>query len=173
MFKNSLMYIWHQQDDLCALVVTPPWLSLQLPRFNATTGAKTHQPYVVPGMLRLPIFVDAASQAVVWHAYAVHSIIRHHGATFHAGHYTVMARGRSDFILDDRPPKKASPQDRDDTSRSMCVLILCDATSTSLSRDLSRADADCSQHGADRSDRIHGEGRNAGCLANFISWKSG
>ena len=155
---QELVDAWHQQDDLCALTAAHSWLSLQLPRFNADTGEKTHQPYIVPRTLRLPTFVDATSQAIERHEYFVYSIIRHHGATFHAGHYTVLVRGSADFLLDDdRPPRKASPQDLDDTSMSMYVLILC-RPSVSLSQALSSAIADYSQHGLDRSGSVHGAG---------------
>ncbi|CAE7703500.1 Pol [Symbiodinium necroappetens] len=106
---EELIDAWHQQDDLCALVVTPPWLSLQLPRFNADTGEKTQQPYIVPGMLRLPVFAEADTQAVAWCNYEVHSIIRHHGPTFRAGHYTVLVRGDTDFLLDDDQQPKSAP----------------------------------------------------------------
>ena len=123
---QELIDAWHQQDDLCALVVTPPWLSLQLPRFNAETGAKTQQPYIVPGMLRLPVFAGSATQAVAWCQYEVCSIIRHHGPTFRAGHYTVLVRGDTDFMLDDdEQPKRVMPEDLDATSISMYVLVLC------------------------------------------------
>ncbi|OLQ10657.1 LINE-1 retrotransposable element ORF2 protein [Symbiodinium microadriaticum] len=122
---EELVDAWHQQEDLCALTAAHLWFSLQLPRFNAATGDKTHQPYAVPGTLSLPTFVDATSQAIERHEYFVHSIIRHHGATFRAGHYTVLVRGSEDFLLDDdHPPRKALPRDLDDTSQSMYVLIM-------------------------------------------------
>ena len=157
---QELVNGWHQQDDLCAIVGNPAWLCLQLPRFDMHSGAKTHHPYVVPGTLDMPVFADAASQAVVWRSYKVHSIIRHHGATFCAGHYTVMVRGSSDFILDDAsPPKQVVPRDLDDTSQSMYLIILCaDAALSTFSRDLSSADAQVQQHGLHGSDSVHREG---------------
>ena len=160
---QELVNAWHQQDDLCAVFGTPSWLCLQLPRFDACEGIKTHQPYIVPGMLNMPTFVDAASQAITWHSYRVCAIIRHHGATFCAGHYTVMVRGSSDFILDDAsPPKQATSQDLDDASRSMYLLILC-ATRNPVtpSRDLSSASSSFVGHGVHRSDSVHGTGKVA------------
>ena len=111
----------------------------------------------------MPVFVDAASQAIAWRSYQVHSIIRHHGATFCAGHYTVMVRGSSDFILDDAsPPKQAVPQDLDDTSQTMYLLVLCaDVAPNIFSRDLSSADASIGRHGIHRPDSAHGEGKIA------------
>ena len=88
---------------VCNLQPLRNGLCLQLPRFHATTGAKTQQPYLVPGMLRMPCFADTTSQAIAWHSFRVCSIIRHHGPSFHAGHYTVLVRecSSSDFVLDD------------------------------------------------------------------------
>ena len=148
---QELITCWHQQDDLCALAATPQWLCLQLPRFHATTGAKTQQPYLVPGMLRMPCFADATSQAVAWHSFRVCSIIRHHGPTFHAGHYTVLVResSSSDFVLDDaEAPKKATAPDYEDTSCSMYVLILCQPSPAPCpSRDHSNVAAADLDHG--------------------------
>ena len=148
---QELITCWHQQDDLCALAATPKWLCLQLPRFHATTGEKTQQPYLVPGMLRMPCFADTTSQAVVWHSFRVCSIIRHHGTTFHAGHYTVLVRDNSssDFVLDDaKAPKKATAPDYEDTSCSMYVLILCQPSPAHCpSRDHSNVAAADLDHG--------------------------
>ncbi|OLP90369.1 hypothetical protein AK812_SmicGene28066 [Symbiodinium microadriaticum] len=36
----------------------------------------------------------AMTEAIERHEYFVYSIIRHHGATFHAGHYTVLVRAK-------------------------------------------------------------------------------
>ena len=160
---QELVDAWHQQEDLCALTAAHLWFSLQLPRFNAATGDKTHQPYAVPGTLSLPTFVDATSQAIERHEYFVHSIIRHHGATFRAGHYTVLVRGSEDFLLDDdHPPRKALPRDLDDTSQSMYVLIMCHSSvSLSLSQALSSSIASSvqyGQHGLDGPDSVHGAG---------------
>ena len=41
---QELVNAWHQQDDLCAIVGTPSWLCLQLPRFDVNAGTKTHHP---------------------------------------------------------------------------------------------------------------------------------
>ena len=125
---QELINCWHQQESLHALDVPPPWLFVQLPRFEVISGrvCKTNRPYILAGAVRLPTFSEPGTFQVTWHTYNIACYIRHHGRTPHSGHYTVLVNSRQPYLLDDdRTPAAATAEELEDTSVSAYVLLLC------------------------------------------------
>ena len=134
---QELILHWHRQQSLHAFVEAPAWLHIQLPRFQYEREniIKLHHPFLLPGELQFPVFQDATSMSVAWRSYQVAAIIRHHGDNPRSGHYTVLVRDCSDFVLDDdAEPKIADQGIKDDTSTSMYIVVACRSDSPGVSR---------------------------------------
>ena len=127
---QELINHWHRQASLHALDRPTPWIFLQLPRFVVSEGEiqKTCEPYLLAGLVQLPIFREPGTLGITWHDYAITSYIRHHGPNPTSGHYTTLLGSAPPYLLDDdRVPQKASASELERTSTSTYILVLGDA----------------------------------------------
>ena len=127
---QELINHWHRQASLHALDRPTPWIFLQLPRFVVSDGEiqKTREPYLLTGLVQLPVFREPGTLGITWHDYAITSYIRHHGPSPTSGHYTTLLGSAPPYLLDDdRMPQKANTSELETTSVSMYILVLGDA----------------------------------------------
>ena len=99
---------WHSQADglmTHALISTPDWLLIQLPRFRVgAQGMVKHRiPIRLEGLsLRLPVFRDAETLEMEWHRYDLSAAIIHIGGNVAAGHYrTLLLAGEAAWFTED------------------------------------------------------------------------
>ena len=99
---------WHSQADglmTHALISTPDWLLIQLPRFRVgAQGMVKHRiPIRLEGLsLRLPVFRDAGTLEMEWHRYDLSAAIIHIGGNVATGHYrTLLLAGEAAWFTED------------------------------------------------------------------------